>query len=167
MIKEKLELKEGVTFFDSPIGIIEIKSNDGMIVSVKFVDEKLYMENENEVLVESKKQLKEYFFGERKIFTLPIKIDGTEFRKKVWNTLLKIPYGKTCSYKDIAIKIGNEKASRAVGGANNKNKIAIIIPCHRVIGSNGKMVGYEGGMWRKEWLLKHESKINSKKEKEY
>ena len=99
------------------------------------------------------KQLKEYFEGSRREFDLPIEMNGTQFQKKVWKELLKIPYGETRSYKDIAISIGNEKACRAIGMANNKNHIPIIIPCHRVIGSNGKLVGYAGGIDIKEKLL--------------
>ena len=98
----------------------------------------------------------EYFNGERREFNLPIFIEGTDFQKKVWNALVNIPYGKTCSYKDIAIAIGNEKAVRAVGHANNKNKLPIVIPCHRVIGINGKLVGYAGGIDRKDKLLELE-----------
>lgn len=98
-------------------------------------------------------ELKEYFEGGRKVFDIPIKLNGTNFQKKVWEELLKIPYGETKSYLDIAKSIGNPKACRAVGMANNKNKIIIIVPCHRVIGSNKKLVGYAGGLDVKEKLL--------------
>ena len=98
-------------------------------------------------------ELKEYFEGGRKVFDIPIKLNGTDFQKKVWEELLKIPYGETKSYLDIAKSIGNPKACRAVGMANNKNKIIIIVPCHRVIGSNKKLVGYAGGLDVKEKLL--------------
>jgi methylated-DNA-[protein]-cysteine S-methyltransferase len=90
-------------------------------------------------------------------------LQGTDFQKKVWRRLIKIPFGKTVSYKDIAVRIGNIRAVRAVGNANNKNSIAIIVPCHRVIGSNGSLVGYGGGLWRKKWLLKHEKNLLSGK----
>ncbi len=103
------------------------------------------------------KELEEYFRGERKKFDIEYELEGTEFQKKVWQALLTIPYGETRSYKDIAIAVGNPKASRAVGMANNKNHIAIIVPCHRVIGSNGKLVGYAGGLDVKEALLRVES----------
>lgn len=103
-------------------------------------------------------QLREYFEGERKVFDLPLKISGTPFQEMVWGELLKIPYGETRSYKDIATSIGNPKASRAVGMANNRNKIAIIIPCHRVIGANGSLTGYAGGLDIKEKLLLLEKK---------
>jgi len=151
-----------IVYFDSPLGLMEIESDEGNIVSVYFLKEKRYNEKSTPLLVETKKQLREYFNGKRTVFDLPCKVEGTDFQKNVWKELTKIPYGKTCSYKDIAVGIGNEKASRVVGNANNKNKISIIIPCHRVIGSNGKLVGYEGGLWRKKWLLEHEEKFTEK-----
>lgn len=98
-------------------------------------------------------QLEEYFAGKRKTFDLPLKLDGTEFQKRVWQELIKIPYGKTISYKELAKAVGNEKACRAVGMANNKNKIMIIIPCHRVVGSNGDLTGYAGGLDIKKQLI--------------
>jgi len=161
----KLNLKNNVVYMNSKVGIIEIQSNDGKIISVDFVNEKLYVEKSEKVLENAKSQLNEYFNGERRKFDLPLKLDGTDFRLKVWKELQNIPYGITCSYKDIAIKIGNKNASRAVGGANNKNKIAIIIPCHRVIGSNGSLVGYESGVERKKALLDLEKNIIWRKNK--
>ncbi len=98
-------------------------------------------------------QLLEYFDGKRKDFDLPYKLNGTDFQKKVWSALCDIPYGQTRSYKEIAVAVGNPKASRAVGMANNKNPITVIVPCHRVIGSSGKLVGYAGGLTMKEFLL--------------
>jgi methylated-DNA-[protein]-cysteine S-methyltransferase len=103
-------------------------------------------------------ELQEYLAGKRRRFDLPLLPRGTDFQQKVWGALLTIPYGAVCSYKDIAIAIGNEKACRAVGGANNKNPIAIMIPCHRVIGADGRLVGYAGGLGIKEQLLKLERK---------
>ncbi len=117
-----------------------------------------YQEKDTKLLLEAKKQLEEYFEGKRKVFDLPLKQEGTEFQKKVWEALEKIPYGETRTYKEIAKMVGNEKASRAVGMANNKNNIPIIIPCHRVIGSNGKLVGYALGLDMKKYLLDLESK---------
>ena len=117
-----------------------------------------YQEKDTKLLLEAKKQLEEYFEGKRKVFDLPLKQEGTEFQKKVWEALEKIPYGETRTYKEIAKMVGNEKASRAVGMANNKNNIPIIIPCHRVIGSNGKLVGYALGLDMKQYLLDLESK---------
>ena len=101
-------------------------------------------------------QLFEYLKGNRKNFTFECLLIGTKFQKKVWNALLKIPYGKTATYKEVAVMIGNPKACRAVGGANNKNPIAVVYPCHRVIGSNGKLTGYAGGLEMKDFLLKLE-----------
>lgn len=108
---------------------------------------------ETPLLKRANEELEEYFIGKRKNFDLPLAMEGTEFQKKVWEALINIPYGHTVSYKDIAIKVGNDKASRAVGMANNKNPIPIIVPCHRVIGANGKLVGYAGGIDIKQKLL--------------
>jgi methylated-DNA-[protein]-cysteine S-methyltransferase len=112
------------------------------------------------VLAECFSQLDEYFKGERREFTFPYILEGTIFQKNVWNALTGILYANTGSYKDIAVTIGNEKAIRAVGSANGRNKLSIVIPCHRIIGSNGKLTGYAGGLWRKEWLLQHERNFN-------
>lgn len=103
-------------------------------------------------------QVNEYFAGTRKVFDLPLHLVGSEFQKKVWTGLLDIPFGKTRSYKEQSIFLGDEKAIRAVAGANGQNSIAIIVPCHRVIGSSGSLTGYGGGLRRKQWLLEHESK---------
>ncbi|ERJ12224.1 Methylated-DNA--protein-cysteine methyltransferase [Haloplasma contractile SSD-17B] len=154
-------LQHNVTYLESPIGLVEIQAEQGEIIRLGFVKEKRYEEKLEPILVEAKNQLNAYFKGDRDTFDLPFKINGTTFQSKVWTELSNIPYGETRSYKDIAIGIGNEKASRAIGNANNKNKIAILIPCHRVVGTKGKLVGYEGGLWRKEWLLKHEGSYKS------
>ncbi|KGM94716.1 cysteine methyltransferase [Clostridium novyi A str. 4552] len=143
-------------YYSSPIGILKIKSTKYEILSLEFVQEKFFNKENINILKEASKQLDEYFKGSRKEFDLNIRLEGTEFQKKVWNELLKIPYGEVVTYKDIATRIGNEKAVRAVGNANNKNKIPIIVPCHRVVGSNGKLVGYLGGLDKKIWLLNHE-----------
>lgn len=105
------------------------------------------------LLDEAAKQLEEYFRGQRQKFDLPLNPQGTTFQKKVWEALCQIPYGETRSYKDVANMIGNPKACRAVGGANNKNPIMIVVPCHRVIGANGKLIGYDGGLELKKYLL--------------
>ncbi|WP_370882845.1 methylated-DNA--[protein]-cysteine S-methyltransferase [Caloramator sp. ALD01] len=149
-----------ISFYDSPIGLIKIVANEEAIVALDFVY-KRSKESENDVIRQCKIQLDEYFKGIRKEFDVNIEINGTDFQKKVWQELKRIPYGQVRSYKDIAVAIGNEKAVRAVGGANNKNKIAIIIPCHRVVGKDGSLTGYAGGLWRKKWLLEHEER-NSK-----
>ena len=150
--------------YDFEIGKLAICEENGKIVLVNVVKTKEDIEEmaknsiqkETSLIKNTKQQLDEYFAGKRKKFDIPIKLDGTDFQIKVWKELLKIPYGETCSYLDIAKCIGNPKASRAVGMANNKNKIIIIVPCHRVIGSNKKLVGYACGLDVKEKLLELE-----------
>ena len=146
------------TVFDSPVGKIKIMEEDNRVVEIRFVKDEKNYNPKTEVLKLAKKEFKEYFTGKRKVFTFPIKLDGREFSLKVYKALMGIPYGETRSYKDIAIKIGNENSQRAVGGANNKNKLPIVIPCHRVIGRNGKLVGYAEGLEIKQKLLELERK---------
>ena len=130
---------------------------ENFLVEINFYNApKDTIEKETSFLIKCRNELAEYFNKERKEFTIPIKLKGTDFQKKVWNSLLKIPFGETRSYKDIAIDIGNSKASRAVGMANNRNPLPIIVPCHRVIGSNKKLVGYGGGLDKKIFLLELE-----------
>lgn len=144
----------------SPIGVIEILGTREAVRSIMFSEsnqiENLSQAETPSVLSECRNQLDDYFKGRRREFTFPYQFEGTEFQKTVWNALTKIPYAQTGSYKDIAVSIGNEKAIRAVGSANGKNKLSIVVPCHRIIGSNGQLTGYAGGLWRKEWLLQHE-----------
>jgi methylated-DNA-[protein]-cysteine S-methyltransferase len=118
-----------------------------------------YIEADDEVLKETRKQIDEYFIMQRQEFTLPLLMVGTEFQKSVWNALLKIPYGKTASYLELSKIIGNEKAVRAVANANGANAIALIIPCHRIIGTNGKLTGYGGGLPLKKKLLDLENNL--------
>jgi methylated-DNA-[protein]-cysteine S-methyltransferase len=146
-----------ISYYESPIGLIQIKSINHKVCSVIFV------EKENEPITkdtplnkECIKQLKEYFAGTRLQFELPIFQIGTDFQQKVWGEVQKIQYGDTCTYALLAHKVGDIKSIRAVGTSNGKNKIAIIVPCHRVIGSDGSMTGYAWELWRKERLLKHE-----------
>ena len=141
-------------FYETDLGIIGIRDNNNAITEVFYSKSKIndYLK-ETPLIRECFNQLKEYFQGTRREFTIPIEAEGSEFQKKVWKALLDIPYGQTRTYKEIAIAIGNEKACRAVGMANNRNPISIIIPCHRVIGANGKLVGYGGGLDIKEKLL--------------
>ena len=143
----------------SPIGNIEINGDLSGIVSIKFRED-----NPDELSVniprdlkEAVKQLTEYFEGKREVFDLKLKPQGTKFQKEVWQELLKIEFGKTVSYQQIANRLGNPKVIRAAASANGRNPIPIIIPCHRVIGSDGSLTGYAGGLHRKEWLLSHES----------
>ncbi|MDA3862118.1 MAG: methylated-DNA--[protein]-cysteine S-methyltransferase [Melioribacteraceae bacterium] len=152
-----------MTYLKSPIGQLKLIADENSVNSILFVfpDTAMESENSNEVLEICKQQLNEYFSGERKEFNVDISQEGTEFQQKVWSELFKIPHGKTVSYNYIAEKVGGKNMMRAVGSANGKNQISIIVPCHRVIGSDGSLTGYAGGMWRKEWLLKHEDKYSN------
>lgn len=145
----------------SPIGALYISEENSNITRITtdcIFNSPDCIEKETSLIYKTITQLEEYFSGKRMNFTVPISLSGTEFQKKVWSALLEIPYGKTCSYQDIAVKISNPKAVRAVGGANNKNPIMIIVPCHRVIGKNGKLTGYYGGLDKKDFLLKLEQR---------
>lgn len=148
------------TRLDSPVGWIRIEGNDAGITAVQFSDEEPgESEHVPEILLECRKQLEEYFEGNRQDFDLPLAPEGTDFQQAVWNVLLGVPFGRTSSYLDVASLLQNEKAVRAVGAANGRNPIAIVVPCHRIIGSNGKLTGYAGKVWRKKWLLEHEAKF--------
>ncbi len=149
-------MRTETSYYQSVLGSLEIQHNTKEILSLKKIEDKKVITEDCELIIELKSQLDEYFMGKRKYFDVPYRLEGTEFQKMVWNELSKIPYGESCSYKDIAIKIGNEKASRAVGMANNKNPLMIIIPCHRVIGSSKKLIGYAGGLEMKKYLLELE-----------
>lgn len=148
---------KNIFYYDTKIGKIKIEENGGAITRVDLVkndlQEEIIEKEETLLLKQAIRELSEYFDGKRNSFNLPLELQGTEFQKKVWNALMEIPFGETRSYKEIAKAIGNEKASRAVGMANNKNPIMIIVPCHRVIGANGKLVGYAGGIDVKAKLL--------------
>ena len=153
---------------DSPVGVLKLVANDISLIAVLWENEtpnrvrlaELIENKQHPILLETQKQLSEYFEGQRKIFDLPLNFEGTEFQQKVWQALLTIPFGETRSYKDIAEQIGNVKAVRAVGAANGKNPISIIAPCHRVVGANGKLVGFAGGLDNKDILLKLEKNAN-------
>lgn len=143
-------------YFDSPIGRLFIAEKNGKLCKIsseKSSKKNDFILEQTPLLKETEIQLKEYFEGERKTFFLPIIFEGTDFQIKVWQELTKIPYGQTLSYGDIAAKIGNKKATRAVGSACNKNKILLVAPCHRVIGVNGKMAGFACGINKKRFLL--------------
>ena len=146
--------------YKSPIGVIEIVGSEDAVKSILFVERdevvNVVDDETTKVVVDCFNQLDEYFKGERHVFTFAYHFKGTIFQQTVWDALTTIPYAKTGSYKDIAVSINNEKAVRAVGTANGKNKLSIVIPCHRIIGADGKLTGYAGGLWRKEWLLEHE-----------
>jgi methylated-DNA-[protein]-cysteine S-methyltransferase len=143
---------------NTPLGLTEIQGDENGI-------SKIYIRNENvkitskipSKLKEAVLQLQEYFEGKRTHFTFLLHPSGTEFQKKVWQELLNIPFGKTCSYLELSKKLGDVKAIRAVAAANGKNPLWIVVPCHRVIGADGSLTGYAGGLWRKKWLLEHEN----------
>ena len=149
------------SYYSSPIGTIEIISTEHGISSVLFVKEEAES-NSNNHTEECIAQLKEYFEGERKEFSLTLDMQGSEFQKKIWSELQSIVFGKTASYIDIAMKLNTPSASRAIGNANSKNEILIVLPCHRVIGKSGDLVGYAGELWRKQWLLDHEARLCGK-----
>lgn len=146
---------------ETPVGFLRIKANESNILEVCFIDEK-YAENENEISNTCKKQLQEYLQKERTSFDLPLKFEGTVFQITVWQELKNIPYGKTISYQRLAELLGDRQSIRAAASANGKNSFAIIIPCHRVIGSDGSLTGYAGGLHRKQWLLEHEGSLTQK-----
>ena len=152
-----------VTFYyQTKIGRIKIAQEGDAIVEINVTESEKESEKETPLIKKTIKELEEYFEGKRKFFDIPISIKGTEFQEKVWEALLRIPYGETKSYEDIAKMIGCPKGARAVGMANHNNKIIIIIPCHRVIGKNGKLIGYAGGLPVKEKLLQIESNYKLK-----
>ncbi|MCB0195933.1 MAG: methylated-DNA--[protein]-cysteine S-methyltransferase [Anaerolineae bacterium] len=153
-------------YYPSDIGLIEITSSSTAIQSLYFIDsdsqpEPINQGTEPKILQECRTQLDEYFKSGRNSFDLLLEPEGTAFQKAVWQQLLRIPFGQTASYLDIARMVGNPKAVRAVGAANGQNPISVIIPCHRIIGSNGKLTGYGGGLWRKAWLLQHEGVLST------
>jgi methylated-DNA-[protein]-cysteine S-methyltransferase len=156
-------------YYLSPIGVLEIESSGDAITHILFtnswkgntIDEAaiIFSEPTSSVIKMCIKELSEYFAGERTVFTFPVKHEGTAFQQTVWAALKNIPYGRTVSYLELSKTIGNAKAIRAVGTANGNNAINIVVPCHRVIGSNGDLIGYGGDLWRKKWLLDHENKF--------
>ncbi len=152
-----------VAYYQSALGAIEITASNGGINSLTFVEKIPDSFSNSTDFGEVLQQLDEYFSGKRKEFSLPLTPEGTPFQKQVWKELQSITFSEKRSYLDIAIKLGDKNLTRAVGAANGKNPIAIIIPCHRVIGENGSLTGYAGGLWRKEWLLDFESRSPQEK----
>lgn len=148
---------EFILFYDSPVGILKLVSNATHLKSISFCNKK---ENDSEIipeiLLETINQINEYFSGKRKIFNLKTDPEGSSFQKTIWKLVLNVPYGETTSYNEISRQTGIKGNVRAVGSANGKNPLPIIIPCHRIIGSNGKLTGYSGGLERKKWLILHE-----------
>lgn len=149
--------------YEFPIGVLCIEEEDGFIVGVGREEEyDPAGETETPLIRKAYVELKEYFDGQRRTFDLPIRQKGTEFQKKVWAALREIPYGETKSYGEIAKRIGHPQASRAVGGANHNNRVMILVPCHRVIGQNGSLVGFGGGLDMKRYLLELEHSISQR-----
>ena len=154
-------MSETFVYYESPVGRLALACDGEYITRVGFCPAEWterIPQADAPILVRARRQLEEYFAGKRKTFDLPLRPSGTPFRLKVWKALMNIGYGETCSYRDLALAVGNEKASRAVGGANHANPIVVIIPCHRVIGADGRLTGYGGGLDKKTFLLELEKK---------
>lgn len=149
---------------DSPLGILILKSDGQAVTEISFSEEIQEIQNSCAVLESCREQLNDYFAGKLVSFDLPLIPEGTEFQQRVWAELLRIPYGETITYMELAVRLGDVKAIRAVGTANGRNPIAIIIPCHRVIGAGNKLTGYAGGIWRKKALLELEMKHSVRKD---
>lgn len=149
--------------FKSPLGFLILKSNGESVTEISFAENEIQEQHSCEVLESCKAQLDDYFSGKSLVFDIPLAAEGTEFQQKVWAELLKIPYGETITYMDLAVRLGDPKCIRAAGTANGKNPIAVVIPCHRVIGAGNKLTGYAGGIWRKKMLLELEMKHNPTK----
>ncbi|MDD3003743.1 methylated-DNA--[protein]-cysteine S-methyltransferase [Flavobacterium sp.] len=148
-------------YFQSPLGNIKIKGDGNGVTSISILDTKEEISAPvPEVLQHAVNELQDYFKLKRNHFTFKIQPKGTEFQLKVWQELTQIPFGKTISYLELSKKLGDPKAIRAVASANGKNPLWIVIPCHRVIGTDGSLTGYAGGLWRKKWLLEHENPSN-------
>jgi methylated-DNA-[protein]-cysteine S-methyltransferase len=152
-----------ITYYHSPVGLLKISGTADYISEISFHDTSQKAEGNKKhippLLINCVEQLIQYFNGQRRVFELPLNQTGTAFQQDVWGILTQIPFGKTISYLELARKTGDTKATRAVANANGKNNIAIIVPCHRVIGSDKTLVGYAGGLWRKKWLLELEAKV--------
>jgi len=144
------------SYIQSKIGYLIIVASEQYVQEIRFSDEQPDRGETNEITSKCVLQLKEYFAGERREFDMPVHAKGTEFQVRVWEELMKVPFGQQVTYQDLAEKVGDIKMARAIGMASSKNRISIIVPCHRIIGSSGKLTGYAAGLWRKDWLLKHE-----------
>ncbi len=144
-------------FIKTPLGTAKITGDEQGIASISILEEGTISKKIPKDLKEATNQLQDYFNGKRTSFDFKLNPQGTEFQQKVWQALLEIPFGKTVSYMDITKKLGDVKAIGAVASANGKNPLWIVVPCHRVIGTDGSLTGYAGGLWRKKWLLEHEN----------
>ena len=148
------------TVINSPVGTVKIIENDSIITAIAFTEDRESTHKLSAVTAFAKQELEQYFDSTLRVFTFPFKQNGSEFQQKVWHELTKIPFGQTISYHQLAVNLGDAKSIRAAASANGKNQMAIVVPCHRVIGSNGDLVGYAGGLDKKKWLLQHEGVIN-------
>lgn len=152
-----------VLVFASPVGAVSVEGDDDYIYAISFSDrEQPEVDPGNPILQKARLQLQEFFAGDRRQFDLPLKFYGTDFQNKVWAALLDIPFGETRTYLQLARILGDEKCIRAAASANGRNPFAIVVPCHRVIGTDGSLTGYAGGLKRKQWLLEHEEKVLGK-----
>ena len=146
-------------YYKTPVGVTKITEEDGFITSVNILDDEHEITvPDSQLLLIATAQFDEYFAGKRMVFDLPFKQKGTNFQQSVWEYLARIPYGTTISYAKLAAEMEQPLAIRAIAAANGKNNLWIAVPCHRVIGSNGSLTGYAGGLWRKQWLLQHEAR---------
>ena len=146
------------TYYNSPVGWLKLGCSDDFLEEVLFAEAEVSPSQSHPILQQTQTQLAEYFDGNRTAYDLPLRQSGTAFQQKVWGLLVQISYGKTISYNTLSKQYGDVKAIRAVASANGRNNLAIIVPCHRVIGANGTLTGYAGGLSRKRWLLEHEAK---------
>lgn len=147
-------------YIKTPLGIAKIMGDENGISVISIADEGKFSTTIPTILQEAVSQINDYFEGKRNDFTFKLNPSGTEFQQKVWKGLLEIPFGKTMSYLELSKKLGDVKAIRAVASANGKNPLWIVVPCHRVIGTDGSLTGYAGGLWRKKWLLEYENPSN-------
>ncbi len=154
-----------VTYYQSPLGLIKLSGTEAYVSEVSFIDtiQKPPVDHHKKPMppmaIHAIEELIQFFNGERRVFEMPIHQEGTTFQQGVWQELLRIPFGKTISYLELSRRLGDTKSIRAAASANGRNHLAIVVPCHRVIGSKNDLVGYAGGLWRKRWLLEHENKI--------
>jgi len=151
-------MTQNISILETPIGSMVIEANDNEVYFIGFKDE-IIKESSNWITEKAKEQLHEYFEGKRSLFDFPLAQSGTDFQQLVWKQLAQIPAGKPLSYTALSGKMNNPLAIRAIASVNGKNKLMIVIPCHRVIGLNGDLVGYAAGLWRKKWLLEHEARM--------
>lgn len=148
-----------VTFLSTPIGVLRVSATNEAVTAADWVEAALPAEIASPVLRQAVAELDAYFRGERQVFDVPLAPAGTPFQQRVWEAVADVPYGRTASYKAIAEALGEPKAVRAIGAANGQNPLPVFIPCHRIVGHDGRLVGYGGGLWRKAWLLRHEGAL--------